>query len=227
MLSHLCRFFMRSNSLWLSVFAAAFTFNSATALGGISIAPYASVSSTKKISTNPKNKSEEKEVIKQRNTYGIAGSLSMFSVFKLQASVGQNQLTTTQKTQYAADDYGEINYNKDLNMSTDQPDKEVKVTETQRIGRLGIAIDPGFWIFVLRAKGGVQATQRIVTLEEQGNPAVTKTTPITYKPYAGAGAGIRFSPRMFFMAEYSIFMYQFPKTAPFEREVTVSYNVSL
>lgn len=197
------------------------------ARAGISIAPYASISSTKKIKPNPKNKSEEEEVIKQRTTYGIVGSLSFFRVFKLQASAGQNQLTTTQKTQFAADDYGEIDYNKDLTMSTDQPDKEVKTTETQRIGRLGLALDPGFWIFILRAKGGVQATQRLVKLEEKDKPAVSKLTPISYKPFAGAGAGVRLSPSMFFMAEYSIFMYQFPKTAPFEREVTVSYSVSI
>lgn len=197
------------------------------ATAGVTISPYASVSSTKKIKPNAKTKGTEDEKVEQRQTYGLQASLSIFSLFKIQASAGQNQLTTTTKTQNAADDYEEINYEKDLNMSTDTPDKEVVLTETQRIGRLGIAFDPGFWIFILRAKGGVQATQRIVKLEQQGKPATTTTPPIKYKPYAGAGAGVRLGPRMFFMAEYSIFMYKFPDYAPFEREVSVSYNVSI
>jgi len=51
--------------------------------------------------------------------------------------------------------------------------------------------------------------------------------PITYKPTASAGAGVRIGRTMYFMAEYGFFFYKFPETKPFEREVSVSYGVSL
>ena len=200
---------------------------SSVAVAGISISPFVTVSSQKTIKPNKINKSQEDETNKQRTTYGLAGSVSFWRLFKFQLSVGQNQLTTTTKTQNAVDEFDEIDYEKDLNMSTNDPESEVKTIEIQRKGRASLLIDPSFSIFVLRAKAGVQATQRLFSLKQEGQEEQKYTSPITYKPVAGVGAGIKFGARMFFMAEYGFFFYKFPKTEPFEREVTVSYTVSL
>ena len=200
----------------------------------ISIEPFATVSSKKEIKPNEVGKknatggaSTETEVVNQRTTYGVRGSLGFFRIMKLQAGIGTNELITTSKTSQAVDEYGEIDYKKDIDMDTSTPDKEVKLTETQKKGSAVLVIDPGFWIFILRAKAGVVATQREITKEVVGEPAVKFVSPITYKPTLGGGAGIRLSSSTFFMAEYGLFLYQFPKKAPFEREVTVSFGVSL
>ena len=205
-----------------------------TAQARISVEPFASVSSTKQIKTDKAGKnssnttaSTETEIVKQRTTYGIRGSLSIFSLLKLQLGVGTNQLTTTSKTSQAVDDYGEIDFNKDLNMDTSTPDKEVKVTETQKKGTATLVIDPSFSIFILRGKAGVVATQRGVKKEEVGASTVNIVTPIKYKPTLGAGAGIKFGPQMYFVTEYSFFLYKFPEKSPFEREVTVSFGLSI
>lgn len=211
----------------------AFAICAEKALAGITIEPFASVSSTKQIKPNKAGSTKnqpattETEVIKQRTTYGVRGSVSFFRLMKFQLGVGQNELATTSKTSQAVDDYGEISYEKDLNMDTSTPDKEVKVTETQRKGTAVLVIDPSFSIFILRAKAGVVATQRALKKEEQNKPAVSYVSPIKYKPTVGAGAGVKFGPRMYFIAEYSLFLYKFPEKLPFEREVTVTYGVSL
>lgn len=205
--------------------ALALSFSAEFAYSRISISPFVSMSSTKKI--KPEAKGTEKETLKQRTTYGVRANVSFWRLFKLQFSVGQNELVTTEKVSEAKDEFDEIDYEEDLDMSTDDPDSEVKITDKMIKARLGIVLDPGFWIFIARTKVGVQATKRTVTLEENGKEPVTDEPPITYKPYAGAGAGIKFTPRMYFMAEYNFFFYKFPETEPFEREVSVSFNVSI
>ena len=201
---------------------------------GISIEPFASVSSTKEIKPDKagsKNASggsaTETETIKQRTTYGLRGSVGFFRIMKFQLGVGTNELTTTSKTSQAVDDYGEINFEKDLDMDTSDPEKEVKITETQNKATATMALDPSFSIFMLRAKAGVVATQRKFSKESDGAVPVKYTSPIKYKPVCGAGAGIKLGPKMFFMAEYNLFLYKFPEKEPFEREVVVSYGVSI
>lgn len=208
--------------------------NSSLAQARISVEPYVSISSTKEIKPDKAGKNStagsattETETTKQRTTYGLRGSVGFFRLLKFQLGVGQNQLTTTSKTSQVVDEYGEIDFNKDLDMDTSSPDKEVKVTEIQRKGTATLVVDPGFWIFILRGKAGVVATQREFSKEAQGETPVKYTSPIKYKPVVGGGAGIKLSSRMFFMAEYSLFLYKFPEKEPFEREVTVSYGVSL
>jgi hypothetical protein len=213
---------------------AAMTVITTRAVAGISIEPFASVSSTKKIEPDKAGKKNatggaatETETIKQRTTYGVRGSIGFFRIMKFQLGVGTNELATTSKTSEAVDDYGEIDYEKDLDMNTSTPDKEVKITETQNKATAVLVVDPGFWIFILRGKAGVVATQRKLVKEAEGEPTVKFTSPITYKPTCGAGAGVKLGPNMFFMAEYNLFLYKFPEKAPFEREVVVSYGVSI
>lgn len=197
------------------------------AMARISIAPYVSIKSTKSIKQSKKDKSQETESVKQRQEGGIRGSLSFWRIFSLQASVGQSKLTTTEKTQEAKDEYGEIDYEKDLNMSTESPDNEIKITETQRNGKLSIVLDPGFWIFILRAKAGVTATQRILEIAQTDQEPTTEVFGPTYKPHSGFGFGVRFTPKMYAIAEYNMFHYKFPEIEPFEREVAVSFSIEI
>ena len=212
-------------SIFSGVFIAGLLVGSANANAGVSIEPFVSMSSTKSITSN-KTSGTETSKINKRTTYGVRGNLSFWKLFKLQASVGTNKTEQTLQTSEAVDDYEEIDFKSDLNMSTNSPGQEIRLRETQYVGRVGVVLDPGFWIFIMRAKAGVQATQRIVEKEQDGVDPVKTTYGPTYKPYAGAGAGVKLGRRMFAIAEYNIFMYKFPETAPFEREVSVSYGVN-
>lgn len=202
------------------------------AFAGITISPYVSIRSTKSVKPAKKEKGstekKETETVKQRQEGGIRGSLSFFGRFMTMGlSVGQSKLTTTEKTSVAKDEYGQIDYQKDLNMSTDNPDNEIKITETQRNARFTVSLDPSFSIFILRAKAGVIATQRILETEITDQEKTTKTFGPTYKPTSGFGFGIRFSPSMYAMAEYNMYHYAFPEIEPFEREVAVTYAIEL
>ena len=196
------------------------------ARAGVEVSPYVSIKSTKSVKPNAKDKSQENETVAQRKEAGIRVGVAFYSLMRFQVSVGQNKLTTTKKTQAAKDEYGQIDYQKDLNMSVDDPTQEIKITETQRNGKASLIIDPSFSIFMLRAKVGITATQRTLESEVTGAAKVTKTFGPTYKPHSGFGAGVRLSPRMYFMAEYNFLHYQFPKIQPFERELAVTYSVS-
>ncbi|MBP6217273.1 MAG: hypothetical protein KA436_01655 [Oligoflexales bacterium] len=193
---------------------------------GISIDPFVSVSSTKSITPQAKDKSKEDAKVKQRTMAGIRASISFFRIFKLQLSVGQSTFTTTEKVQNAVDDYDQIDYEKDLNADTRDPSAEIKTSDVMNRAQANVIIDPSFWIFFMRAKAGVTAMQRTVGLEQAGVKTETKT-PIIYKPSAGAGAGIRIGSKMFAIAEYNLFLYKFPEMTPFEREVLVSYGLNL
>jgi len=204
----------------------AFSF-SPVAYAGVTVSPYVSIKSTKTVKPQKKDKSKETETVKQRQEAGIRGSISFWRLFSLAASVGQSKLTTTEKVQNAKDEYGEIDYEKDLNMSTENPEQELKITETQRNAKLTVAIDPGFWIFILRAKAGVTAQQRILETEQEGSTPTSLTFGPTYKPHSGFGLGVRFSRTMYAMAEYTFNHYKFPEIEPFEREATISFSISL
>lgn len=213
--------------LLVALFAAASLLSAPVAQAGVTVSPYVSIKSTKSIKPNAKDKSKENETVKQRREAGLRASVSFFSIMRAQLSVGQNKLTTTSKTQDAKDEYGEIDYEKDLNMSVDDPEQELKVTETQRNAKFSLILDPSFGPLILRAKVGVTGTQRILDTEVTGQEKVTLTKGPTYKPHSGYGFGIRLSPGMFFMAEYEFFHYKFPEPEPFEREVSVSFSVSI
>lgn len=211
----------------LTLIAGAFLFCGTSAYARITVSPYVSIKSTKTVKPQKKDKTQEAETVKQRQEAGIRGSLSFWRLFSLSLGVGQSKLTTTEKVQDAKDEYGEIDYEKDLNMSVDDPTQEIKVTETQNNAKLTVAIDPGFWIFILRAKAGVTAQQRIIETEQTGSDATKLTFGPTYKPHSGFGFGIRFTPQMYAMAEYTFNHYKFPEIEPFEREATISFAISI
>ncbi|RZA16056.1 MAG: hypothetical protein EOP10_25260 [Proteobacteria bacterium] len=196
-----------------------------SAFAGVEFAPYVSIKSTKSV-TPGKNNTEDQS-IKQRQEYGIRAGISFWRLFKTQLSLGQSKTTTTHQTNTAVDEYGEVDFNKDFNMDTSDPANTMSLTETQRIGKFSLMIDPSFSIFIMRAKIGVTARQRIIEKAEAGRPDQKIEAPITYKPHSGVGVGIKFGPRMYFMAEYELYHYAAPKLEPFERELSISYNVSI
>ncbi|HYX36462.1 MAG TPA: hypothetical protein VE954_25425 [Oligoflexus sp.] len=213
---------------WKTALASTFLIISSTAWAKVTISPYVSIKSTKSVTPGKKASGTENESLKQRQEYGIQASVSFWRLFKTQLAVGQSRTTTTSKVSEAKDEYGKIDFAQDLNMDTDQPDNEVKITETQRVGKFSLLLDPSFSIFILRFKIGVTAMQRIIEKDELGLPSTSITVGPKYNPHSGFGAGIRFSPRMFFMAEYNFFHYNYPtQIEPFERELSVSYNVSI
>lgn len=197
-----------------------------SAQAGITVSPYVSVSSTKSIKPNKKDGTES-EKITQRKTAGVQAGVQFWRLFSLKLSVGQSVTTTTQKVSEVKDEYDEINFEKDASVATDNPDNQLKMVETQRRAGLTVVLDPSFWIFIMRAKAGIQATQRLVHVEEAGKAPVDVTPAPTYKPLAGAGLGVRLSSSMSAMIEYNLFFYKFPEKEPFEREVAVSYTFSI
>lgn len=203
-----------------------FTIGATSAFAGISIDPYVSISSTKTITPDSKNKSSENQKEQQRTTYGLRFSLGIYRLFKFQLGVGQNQSVSTQKAQVASDEFNEIDYNKDLKISIDEPDKEMKITEIQKKATASLLLDPSFSIFILRAKAGIQAQQRYFKKEETGKDPVVLNAPITYKPLASVGAGVKIGRTMHAIAEYGFYFYSWPKKEPFEREVSISYGFS-
>ncbi len=196
------------------------------ASAGVEFAPYASISSTKSIT--PGKKDSENETIKQRQEYGLRGSISFWRIFKTQLSIGQSKMTTTSKVSQAVDEYGKIDYQKDLDMDVSNPDNQVKIIETQRTGKFSLILDPSFSIFIARFKLGITARQRIIEKEEIGRPNTSTTEGPVYNPHSGVGLGVRFGPKMYFMAEYEFYHYKYPtQIEPFERSLTVSYNVAI
>lgn len=208
---------------------------STVASAGVTIAPYASVKSTKTKKRNKDDRTKEDEVIKQRNEAGIRGGLSLGSLFKFQVSVGQSKLTTTEKTEDVKDEYGEIDYAADANMDTSNPLNESKIVETQNNGKATLIFDPSFWILFLRAKAGVTARQRIVDTEtttfDDAGVGATSSKRVMVGPkfgaHSGVGLGIKLGAKAFAVAEYGFEHYKFPEVEPFERELTVSFGLSI
>jgi len=193
---------------------------------GISVSPYVSIKSTKSIKPQSAGSSSASKT-KQRQEYGVRGSVSFWRLFSLQVGVGQSTLTTTEKSVDAVDEYDQIDLKKDGDLNTDDPDSEFKMTETQDVAKATVILDPGFWIFIARFKAGVTAKQRTVKVEELGKDAVTIKPGPTYNPHSGFGLGVKLGRTMKFMIESSFEHYKFPEIEPFEREVSVSFSVNL
>lgn len=209
-----------------AAFVVAMGLVAGSAQAGVTVSPYVSIKSTKSVRPDKKDKSSENETIKQRQEYGVRVGVSFWRLFKFDLGVGQSKLTTTEKVSAAKDEYGEIDYEKDMNMDTSDGSADFKLTETQNVARASLILDPSFSIFILRAKIGVTARQRILESQVATQTPVTETFGPTYKPHSGLGAGVRLGRNMYFIAEYSAYHYKFPEIEPFERELSVSYGIS-
>ncbi|NRA64819.1 MAG: hypothetical protein HRU19_10085 [Pseudobacteriovorax sp.] len=201
-------------------------FMNLTAYGGVDIAPYYSIKSTK--SVTPGKKSTETEKIRQREEFGIKASVKFWRLMAFQFSLGQSNLTTTEKVSEVVDEYDEIDFATELDLDTSNPDKDIRIKETQNVGKLSFTLDPSFSIFILRFKLGITARQRIIEKSETGLEDVTITEGPTYKPHSGFGFGVKLTRKMYWMAEYEFYHYKYPPDIePFERELSVSFGVSI
>ena len=207
--------------------AALMALGATQAMATVYVSPYLTIRSTKTANPSKTDSNAEDQNIKQYREAGVSAGIGFWSIFRSSLSLGQAAATATTKKSTLVDQYDEIDFHKDLNMSTDNPDNLIKVTDTQRRATFSLEIDPSFWIFIMRAKAGVTAQQRIVKTEEAGLPSRTVTKGPTYKPLTGVGLGVKLTPNMYFMVEYSAYHYKFPKMQPFERQLTVDYCVSI
>lgn len=214
--------FTRSFSFILIVMTTA----AAPLMAGIEIEPYYSYRSTKGISPE-RNKGTETETIRNREEKGIRAGLRFFRLFRLQASVGQSFTVTTQKSSEIKDEYDEIDFQSELNQSTSATVKDLKIKETDNRARISLAFDPSFWIFIARMSAGVTARQRISKVYDAGIRILETEPPVTYKPNASAGLGIRWSYGIYAIAEYSFYFYKFPETEPFERALSLNIGFSI
>ncbi len=217
---------MNAHKLLTFVLASAIFFLPSLAQAGITFEPYYSVSSTKTISPDRKSGTET-EAITQREEKGLRAGIKIYRIFNFNLQVGQSFTVGTTKEQTIKDDYDEIDYDVELESDARTPGKEAKMKETQNRGRVELAINPSFSIFILKAKVGVTARQRIVELFEDDVLLTREEPEPTYGPHAGAGFGIKFSRRTFWMAEYNVNFYKFPELEPFERELQVSFGIAL
>lgn len=191
---------------------------------GIIFEPYVSIGSTKSLKTN-RAKSTETETISERKEGGLKAGIKLGSLFSIYGAVGQSHQTTTSTNSELVDQFDQIDFSKDLDTRT--VGKKTKLMETQNKAKVGIDINPSFWIFIFRTSVGVAATQRLVKAYEDDVLLKELKPDPTYKPFAGAGFGVRLGPKMFAMAQYNFNFYKFPEKTPFEREVNISYGVSL
>lgn len=192
------------------------------------ITPYASIKSNKTIVPDLENPGEEEERIDERQEFGLRASLMLGSFFSLELGVGQSKSKMTEKAARIKDTYDKIDLQQELNVSTDDPNKDVRITETQNVGSASLVFDPSFSVFIARLKVGITAMQRIFTKDEVGMPSERIEDGPTYFPHSGVGLGIEITSGMYFMVEYEFLHYNFPpKAEPFERQLTVSYSIEI
>ncbi len=211
--------------LWALGLGVLFLVSTTHAKAGVTFEPYYSLRSNKSI--KPGKDNTESESIRSYEDKGLRASLSFLRLFRFSLGVGQGVGTTTTTQRTLKDNYNEIDFDQELDMSTQTEGTETKMVETQNRAKVNLVFDPGFWIFIARLQAGVTAQQRLVKLYEDGSLVKNLAPPITYKPNAGVGLGVRFSSQVFFMIEYAGYFYSFPKLQPFEREASVSFGVSL
>lgn len=188
--------------------------------------PYYSYRSTKSLDPN-RDEGTETEKIKNREEKGVRAGVSFFSLLKVSASVGESFTVTTSTDREIVDEYDEVDIQSDLNVDPDAETKQLKKKETDTRASVSLSLDPSFSIFILRAKAGVTARQRIIKVFENDVQVLHDEPPITYKPNAGLGFGIKFSYNIYAIAEYSFYFYKFPETEPFERALSLNIGFSI
>lgn len=187
--------------------------------------PYYSVKSTKNANPTVKQSTTQTQKTSLREEKGIKVGLGLGSLFKVQASVGQNFMKNTQTDQPIEDEYKKIDFKKDID--TSGVGAEYVKKETQNIGRAMLVFDPGFWIFITRLKAGITAKQRLIQIYKNDVKVLDEKPEPTYNPNAGLGLGIKINSQMYFVVEYNVDFYSFPKAEPFEKELAVTYGFSI
>ena len=195
-------------------------------MGFLSLEPYYSMIQNKDNFTD----SSGQDVSKVRKTeeYGLRASLKLASILQLRASYGESKSKKTEKAIEIADTFDQIDFQTDLQIDTTDPDVDVTVNEHQKNAKLKLVIDPSFSIFIVRVYVGVSARWRLLTREDVGVEDYTAEYGPEYNPVAGAGFGIKLSRRLYAMAEYEFYFYNYPtEFEPFEQALSVSVGVSI
>lgn len=218
---------MRSLFVILCVFALSSEGYARSGGSKFSVSPYFSMK-TKTVKKKDRN-DPTKEVSKTRTRteYGVKGSLRFMSIMKLSLGIGQNSMKKTEQVSELKDEYGEVDFNEDLGTSSRAPTDEVTMTETQRLGKLTLSINPKMGPLIFKAGAGVTAKMRIIESEINGVKQPTIEKGPNYKPHSVVGVGMKLNSKTSIMLEYELYHYKFPELEPFERAVTLSAGVGI
>ncbi|MDD1421226.1 hypothetical protein MEO40_19285 [Dolichospermum sp. ST_sed1] len=194
---------------------------------GITLEPYFGQSSIAPIMINKSvNTATEKST--PRFEKGLRTSIN-YNAFNLDLSLGQNDKTTTTEEREIIDEYGDIDFSKEIDfVSTVQnSETQTKIKDKQNKFKATLFFNPEFSSLIVRMKMGVTLTHRTTTVQRTNEDTKTINPSITLDPHASGGFGIRFSQSIFFMIEYNTLFYKFPETKPMEREVSISIGYDL
>lgn len=210
------------------------TSGAAFAASGITISPYASVSSTKAIKPEKAVKKDtsstsQTETVTQKTTYGLKVDVRLSKLFYLGVGGGTNKTDVTRKSVAMRDEYGDIDFQKDANVDPNNQDATYKMSEQQNLARAEIMIQPIFFNFLWAKAGvGVRARQRLVTVTDSIKNESTKIKdPIRYAAVGTVGLGARLLRAFSAHAEYKFYFLKFPKTQPHEQEALIGFGVTI
>jgi hypothetical protein len=206
--------------------------------GALTVAPFASVSSTKAIapdkvkmsSSGTSSSSAATETVTQRVTYGLKLDLRLGKLLVFSANGGVNKVDTTKKSVAMRDEYGDIDFATDANVSVADPEASYRYQEEQRVASAQLTIAPQLVRRLLWMKigAGVRARQRLISITDAvAGTSKDITDPIRYSPLAVAGFGTKLLGAMSASIEYKFYFPKFPKTEPHEQEVLVSMGISI
>jgi len=199
--------------------------------GPITVGPYASVSSTKAIKpVAGKDTGSSEETITQRTTYGVKVDLRLSKLFKLSLNGGQNEVDTTKKPIAMRDEYGDVDFAKDLNVDPNSQTATYRYRETQRVGSAQLVLAPALMKGVLWGKlgAGARARERLITISDEiAQTTKSVTDPLRWSAMATAGVQLRLLGAFNAGVEYKFYFLKFPKTEPHEQEAVVSFGMSI
>jgi hypothetical protein len=202
----------------------------ALAAGALSIGPYASVSSSKAIKPKVKEANTAEETTTQRTTYGVKVDLRLSKLFTLGVNVGTNKVDTTKKASAMRDEFGEIDYEKDLNVDPNNQGGEYRYQEEQRLGTAQLIINPALWPgkIWIKAGAGVRARQRLLSIEDTATDKSEKLTDkIRYHALATAGLQLRLLRAISAGIEYKFYFIKAPELEPHEQEALVTFGLQI
>lgn len=200
----------------------------AFAAGRVTVGPYASVSSTKGIKPN-KMKSASDETVTQRTTYGLRVGVRLGKFFSLGVDAGTNNVDTSKKAAKLRDEYGDIDFQKDLNVDP-AAGFDYRYQEEQRLAKVQLVIQPIVTrVLTVKAAAGVRARQRIIKVTDKSEAPASKsvTDGPRYQPTAMAGVNVRLFRAFSANIQYDFYFMKFPKTEPHEQEVSVGFGAQL
>jgi hypothetical protein len=205
----------------------------AMAQGRFTIAPYASISSSKAIKPEKAGKKDAgatNEKVTQRTTYGLKLDVRMLSMLTFTVNGGMNKVDTTKKVTALRDEFDEIDFVKDFNLDTSNQNAQYRYAEEQRLGVAKLMLTPRLGRFLwIKAGAGVRARQRIITITDKADETKSKKVedPIRYHAVGTAGVAVKLFGAASAHAEYNFYFIRFPETEPHEQEALIGFGVSI